>query len=85
MPLFLSSVVYIVTMAFCAYLFTSETAEQVQSFVTNGNFRILQHSPVPSDCLIKLCYFYIVNSITGLIHFIFCRIFLVILLSHSGK
>lgn len=86
MPLSSSLVAQTVTAAFNTHLFTSETAEQIKFFVTDGDFRdfitFISHL---KNCFIELCCFCIINSITGLMHFNVCRIFIVIPHSHLGK
>ena len=52
MPLFLSLVVQIVTVAFNTHLSTSETAEQIKSFSTNGDFGNL----ITFICVFRLSY-----------------------------
>lgn len=85
MPLSSSLVAQSVTAAFNTHLFTSETAEQIKFFMTGGDFRdfitFISHL---KNCFIELC-FRIINSITGLMHFNVCRIFVVIPHRHLGK
>lgn len=83
MPLFLSLVVYVVTVAFNTHLFTSETAEPMKSFITNGDLQDLRRF----TCVFKLsylCWFCSINSVTSLNTFYFCGIYGVMLHRHSG-
>lgn len=76
MPSFLSLIVSVIAEGVSTLLFSSETAEPVQFFMTDSDFRdfvtFISCLPIVlSDCVI----FCIINSITGLIHFNVCGVF----------